>query len=164
MRQLIYTMLVSNNQASFQLWWKERLVKHQKVSKYYDNDCSVFMMGMNKTQRCFHIVETWICKDSVRLTRPRKCEVILGVNFFSIKPFLKELSFFWVAGFFLWSANWIIKYLYICLSLGLCWIWMSNDWCIRGTRNDSCWKLSYTVIAEHDVESKKKKELQPERM
>ena len=30
MRQLVYTMLVSNNRASFQLWWKESLIKHQK--------------------------------------------------------------------------------------------------------------------------------------
>ena len=37
--QLVYTMFISNNRASFHLWWKENLVKHQKVSKYYENDC-----------------------------------------------------------------------------------------------------------------------------
>ena len=31
--------LVTNNHASFHLWWKESLVKHLKVSKYYDHDC-----------------------------------------------------------------------------------------------------------------------------
>ena len=46
----------------------------------------------------FHVVETSISKDSVRPRTSRKFELILGVNFFSIKPFLKELSFFWVAG------------------------------------------------------------------
>ena len=37
--QLVYTMFVTNNWALFHLWWKEDLVKHQKVSKYYENDC-----------------------------------------------------------------------------------------------------------------------------
>ena len=36
-RGLIYTMFISNNHASFQLWWKETL-KNQNVSKYYDRD------------------------------------------------------------------------------------------------------------------------------
>ena len=40
MRQLVYTMFISNNGASFHLWWKENLVKHWKVSKYYETDCS----------------------------------------------------------------------------------------------------------------------------
>ena len=38
--QAVYTMFTSNNRASFHLWWKENLVKYQKVSKYYENDCS----------------------------------------------------------------------------------------------------------------------------
>ena len=29
-------MFIANNRDSFHLWWKENLVKHQKVSKYYD--------------------------------------------------------------------------------------------------------------------------------
>ena len=37
MRQLVYTMSIRNNRASFDLWWKENLVKRQKVSKYYEN-------------------------------------------------------------------------------------------------------------------------------
>ena len=32
-------MFISNNRASFHLWWKKNLVKNQKVSKYYENDC-----------------------------------------------------------------------------------------------------------------------------
>ena len=39
MRQLVYTMFLSNNRPSFPLWWKQNLVKHQQVSKYYVNDC-----------------------------------------------------------------------------------------------------------------------------
>ena len=29
----------TNNHASFHLWWKENLIKYQKVSKYYAHDC-----------------------------------------------------------------------------------------------------------------------------
>ena len=39
--QLVYTMFISNNLASFRLWWNENLVKHQKLSKYYESDCSL---------------------------------------------------------------------------------------------------------------------------
>ena len=39
MRQLVCTMFISNNCASFHFWWEENLVKHQKVSKHYENDC-----------------------------------------------------------------------------------------------------------------------------
>ena len=38
-RQHVNTMLISNNCPSFHLWWKENLVKHRKVSKYYETDC-----------------------------------------------------------------------------------------------------------------------------
>ena len=40
-------MFVSNNQASFHLWWKEKLVKHQNVSKYYENDSSSLLSLTN---------------------------------------------------------------------------------------------------------------------
>ena len=33
-------MFITNNHDSFNLYWKENLVKHQKVSKYYDLDFS----------------------------------------------------------------------------------------------------------------------------
>ena len=32
-------MFISNNRTSFYLWVKENLVKHRKVSKYYEIDC-----------------------------------------------------------------------------------------------------------------------------
>ena len=40
MRQLVYTVFISNNRVSFYLWWKKNLLKHQKVSKYYESGCS----------------------------------------------------------------------------------------------------------------------------
>ena len=39
--QHAYTMFISNDRVSFHLWWKEMLVKQQKVSKYYENNCSI---------------------------------------------------------------------------------------------------------------------------
>ena len=30
---------ITNNQASFHLWGKKKLVKHQNFSKYYDHSC-----------------------------------------------------------------------------------------------------------------------------
>ena len=39
-RQMVYTMFITNNHASFHLVLKENLVKHQKVSKYYNRNCS----------------------------------------------------------------------------------------------------------------------------
>ena len=39
MRQLVYTMFITNNGASLSLWWKENLVKYQKVTKYNENVC-----------------------------------------------------------------------------------------------------------------------------
>ena len=36
---VVYIMFMSNNRPSFHLWWKENLVKHWKVSKYYETDC-----------------------------------------------------------------------------------------------------------------------------
>ena len=38
-RQLVYTVFLGNNRASFHFWGKENLVKQQKVLKYYENDC-----------------------------------------------------------------------------------------------------------------------------
>ena len=36
--QVVCTMFITNNNASFHLCSKENLVKHQKVSKYYEHD------------------------------------------------------------------------------------------------------------------------------
>ena len=57
---------------------------------------SIFIMGMNKA----HVLLS--CRwDFCQTWRPRKCEIILGVNIFSIKPYLKELSVFSVPVFFM---------------------------------------------------------------
>ena len=38
MRPFAYTMLISNNRASFDLQWKENLVMYEKVSEYHKNE------------------------------------------------------------------------------------------------------------------------------
>ena len=43
-------MFISNNWASFHLWWKEILVKHVKVSKYFENDCRLLVKN-HKVER-----------------------------------------------------------------------------------------------------------------
>ena len=54
-------MSITNNRASFYLWWKENLVKPQKVSNYYENGCTVkpvysghlwFLKKMSAITRC----------------------------------------------------------------------------------------------------------------
>ena len=39
MRQLVYTWLITINPDLLHLWRQENVFKHQKVSKYYDQDC-----------------------------------------------------------------------------------------------------------------------------
>ena len=34
-------MFINNNHALFHLWGEENLLKHRKVWKYYDHDCSL---------------------------------------------------------------------------------------------------------------------------
>ena len=39
MRQLIYIMLITNNHASFHLYWKQNLLIYQIVWNYYEHSC-----------------------------------------------------------------------------------------------------------------------------
>ena len=53
-------MFISNNRASFHLSWKENLVKHQRVSKHYENDCrqtqhNLSVVGKNPS-RCHNLM------------------------------------------------------------------------------------------------------------
>ena len=53
MRQLVHTMFLSNNGPSFHLWWKENLVKHREVSKYYETDCGLSHLRDHKFKHNF---------------------------------------------------------------------------------------------------------------
>ena len=44
MKQLAYTMLFNNNHTSLEKGWNEYLVKHQKDSNYYENDCKLICL------------------------------------------------------------------------------------------------------------------------
>ena len=48
MRQLVYTVFITNNYALFHLWWKENSLNYQKVSKYYEHDCSKDLKGIGR--------------------------------------------------------------------------------------------------------------------
>ena len=54
MRELVYTILTSNNRPSFNLWWKENLGKLQQVSKYDEKDCVLIflllLMSLSETK------------------------------------------------------------------------------------------------------------------
>ena len=43
-RQLVYTMFITNYRVSFHLLWKENLAKHQKFSTYFENKCLQFFI------------------------------------------------------------------------------------------------------------------------
>ena len=45
MSQIVYIMFITNSRALFQLWRKENLVKHQKVSKYCENENIMKIVG-----------------------------------------------------------------------------------------------------------------------
>ena len=61
MRQLVYTMFISNDRPSCHLRWNENLVNHLKVSKYYETDCPqiflllIMLLLTNKVVKSSHI-------------------------------------------------------------------------------------------------------------
>ena len=46
-KAIVYTIFITNNHALCYLWWKENLIRHQKVSQYYEHDCrdQIFVKG-----------------------------------------------------------------------------------------------------------------------
>ena len=70
MRQLVCIMFITNNRASFHLWWNQNLVKHQKVWKYYRNDSRSRSLIIT----CFHdLIDTLLQIFSKKTTwlKPR---------------------------------------------------------------------------------------------
>ena len=43
-RQLVYTMFITNYRVLFHMLWKENLVKHEKFSTYFENKCLQFFI------------------------------------------------------------------------------------------------------------------------
>ena len=71
MRQLVYTMLITYNHASFHLWWKENSVKYQKVAKYFGynwNFQNLCLKTIGKTHReTCHFAVKYIKKTPSRV-------------------------------------------------------------------------------------------------
>ena len=77
-------MFISNNRPSFHLWLNENLVKHQKVSKYYENDCRLFQ---NPNFPLFYELGK-TCKYTVHSPRP----TLQNPNFESMDELAKVMS------------------------------------------------------------------------
>ena len=45
----MYIMFITYNPASFHLWSKENIIKHKKVSKYYEHDCKLPLVTIYKS-------------------------------------------------------------------------------------------------------------------
>ena len=59
MRRLVHIMFISNNHTLFYLWWKEIFLKHQEVSEYYENDCSLSCFFGSVKECCKNVVKVF---------------------------------------------------------------------------------------------------------
>ena len=69
MRELVYTIIISNNRPSFHWWLKENLAKRQKLSKYYENDYRFLVIfhiflsiALGRKQSFSHIIKILLKK------------------------------------------------------------------------------------------------------
>ena len=85
MRQLVYTMFISNNRAWLCLWWKENLLKHQRVSKYYENDCL-----QNLLLHFMSLLTTRFVKN---------CHIWAGIYLIFLKKVLKQIEMLLIPNF-----------------------------------------------------------------
>ena len=67
-RQLVYTVFLGNNRASFHFWGKQNLVKQQKVLKYYENDCLQNFVLLFMSVLTVPIVKKVICRLELTLS------------------------------------------------------------------------------------------------
>ena len=101
MRQLAYAMFITNNHNEFHLWWKENLVKHQKVSKYYDQDCSkTFILWNNPNNDIVHIL---FCVFFIlrNISRAILCVfIMIIISFFFFFIITWVISILWIFVYF----------------------------------------------------------------
>ena len=91
MRHLLFTIFITKNDASFLLWRKKNLVKHQKVSKYYDHNCKPCGRGDIKLV-IYHMTSR---DDVVR----GSCSIMGGYLSFSVTTAQVLHSFFYKNNF-----------------------------------------------------------------
>ena len=135
MRQLVYTMFVSYDHASFNLWWIKSLVKYQKVSKYYAVDCrSIHCTKKAKNVSFLFQIFSWDMKSFLAY--------LLSILFLNAKHLVRKLFFdflnlqtsqmggnFIVLFHHLLSLNWS-GYLLKCRSLALRNFYENNSLCM----------------------------------
>ena len=99
----------------FHLWWKENLVKHQKVSKCFDHDCSFKFPNF----QCFkHMLKNlretykWIWRSVTFCTffqQPIEGHLIISVSFWRrMKEKLRQEQYCWC--FLNWSMQNTLRY------------------------------------------------------
>ena len=110
MRQLVYTMVISNNRASCHLWWEKNLSKHQKVSKYCESGCSICFIeslifpwsGTFSTRKGFSLVREVSHKPRFFVNQgsfpqekcfPQSRKFSTSKDFFLIKEFFHKQRF-----------------------------------------------------------------------
>ena len=71
----LYITFITNNHASFHLWWNENLVEYQKVSKYYDQDYICAQKNVWNVYKKFKFswTQTWFLQ-SIGKEYERICE------------------------------------------------------------------------------------------
>ena len=61
-------MFISNNRALFHLLINENLVKHQRVSKYYENDC-----GLSSIFNVVKLLQMLLIRGILMVKKPDLC-------------------------------------------------------------------------------------------
>ena len=107
MRKLVYTMFISNNRPSFDLWWKENLVKHRKVSRCYETDCRT----TNFSKFCFTCENIFSITIGNFIAVHFKPPLLISVP---LKPcflwFSWKLSHFYFLFTLVWLSYTLLKY------------------------------------------------------
>ena len=75
-------MFITNNHDSFHLWCKKNLVKHQNVSKYYDQNCS----SINYPRSTIHLFSKILLdKKTPKPTEVNECNFEIEISSANIK-------------------------------------------------------------------------------
>ena len=56
-----YSNFITDEHASFHLWWKENLLNYQKVSKYYEHDCKYWAKAFWHFLKTLLMLEFTLC-------------------------------------------------------------------------------------------------------
>lgn len=68
-RQWVNTLFASNNHVPFCLWWKESLVRYQKVLKYYHHDWVGILLKLRNSCQQLIAISLLIFKLAIKYER-----------------------------------------------------------------------------------------------